>query len=77
MVVGPSVRFMTVVVYSGSMCHCDRSNKQAEWPIVEHDKVRHKRQTENYEMRKGRVRGVPRQTENESNTQMEQFCFSK
>ena len=44
-------------------------NKQADWPIGEQDKVKWERQTGDDGMKKGRVRGVASQAENELDIQ--------
>lgn len=58
----PSVHYVNICCY-------DRFNKQADWSIAEQDKVRWESQTENNRMRKGEVRGVTSQTQNNLDTQ--------
>lgn len=51
------------------ICYCDWFNKQADWPITEEDNVRWDCQTENDAMKKGGVREVASQMENDSDIQ--------
>ena len=51
------------------ICCCDWFNKQTNWPIAKQDKVKQECQTENEGMRKGRIRGLACQVENELDTQ--------
>ena len=50
-------------LYTVKICHCDWLNKETDWPIAEQNKVRQESQTENDGKKRGRVRGIARQTE--------------
>lgn len=63
------------VLWDNPSAHCvhihlyDWFKKQTDWPIAEQDKVGWESQIENDRMRKGRVRRVARQMENEKGIQ--------
>ena len=50
------------------ICRCNWFSEQADWPIAEQNTVRWESKRKNDGMRKGGVRGVANQMENESDS---------